>query len=105
MKFFPTQSIERSAERLLGRRIGADDVELCVELDDGVKGAVDQAVKLLLATAQRVFRPQARDLGGGAGGEDLDDRQRPGILGHRPRVDHREIADHLPVRVHQGHPR
>ena len=90
-------------KQLLGRGVHARDAQRLVELDDRVHRAVDEARELLLALAHLGLGAQAPQLGGGARGEDVEQRVGARLLRHRPAVEHGQVAEDAAVDVEQRH--
>ena len=57
----------------------------------------------MLGGADLLLCAQALELGGGAGGENLEDRKAPRLFAHHARIEHREMAEHASAAVHERH--
>ena len=68
-------------------------MELPVHLDDGVHGAADEPLELLLPVAEVLLEPLAAHLGDGPAGEELEEGEEPLLGRHGPDVHHGEVAD------------
>ena len=90
-------------EGALGGRVHPGDPQLPVELDDRVQRARDQAGQLRLACPDLPLDAQAPQLCRRASGEDLEHRPTGRVIGHRHHVEHRQVAEHASVQVHERH--
>ena len=103
MKSCPTISCDRAAEHFFGRRIDSGHVEILVQLNDRVHGAVNQPAEFFFAFAHLLFRTQATQLGRCARSEDLKQGHSSRLLGHRPLIQNRQMAKNLSVEVQERH--
>jgi hypothetical protein len=90
-------------ERALRRRVHSRDSQLGIELHDGVHCALDEARELRLTRPDLPLHPEPPELGGGSPGEDLEQRPADRIVGHPLDIEHRQMAEHAAVEVHQRH--
>jgi len=97
--------LSRQAENAAGSRVHLDDLHVLVKLH--------KLPSMALSTSVRSSAPRPRracsvrmptQLRGRARGEDPEERQVPGRLGHRLIVDHRQMAQNGPRKIRQGHP-
>ena len=88
----------RATEGLFRRGIDPPGAELPIQFDDGVHGAIDEPVELLLAVAEFGFARQTLKFGGGPRSKNTEDRQHPRVLGKRPTIDNRHVPEDLAIR-------
>ncbi len=98
---FTQQILGSAPEEASGRLVHPRDAEPGIEDEDGVHGGFEQGGELFFPSAQFVFCLEAAMLGGGARGEDFEERNGSGILWHGFVVEHRDVPDDGAVRVEQ----
>jgi len=83
--------------------IDIGDAVVFIQQQEPLGGALDDAPVFDFAFVHLSFGPDALQFGRGPVAEDPDDRLGPLVFGHRLGVQHRQVAQHLAVFVHQGH--
>ena len=92
----------RVAEQLRRPAVHAQQSKLACPNDDiGVRRFFVEIPVAALALDQLLLDPQPFELDGGAGGEDPEDEEPPRLGRHGPLVEHRQVAEHVPVAVQQ----
>ncbi len=87
----------------LGDRVEIVDDAGGVGAHDAVADRGEGHLRQLLLLGERVLGELALDLGGGAGGEDLEDRQRRHVLADRRGAHHRDVPERPFGAVEQRH--
>jgi hypothetical protein len=74
-------------------------MEPVIQLNDRVHGAAQESTDFFFPLSDLGFRSHPLQFRCRARGEDLKHRVDAWLLGNRPPVDHRHMAENLPVRV------